>query len=227
MGWKDKLTLLHCIASDLEAIHSQNLIHRDLHSGNILQDNIHSAYIADLGLVISTKMEHKGVYGVLPYVAPEVLTGRPYTKAFDIYSFGMIMWEVLYGKPAFYDETFGSELQSRIILHDLRPPILEDTESCYVDLMKLCWAKEPEKRPSSAKILETLKEWQNDKEILAKLTKSNIKINQIFQTINKKNVYSNESYRNQFISYINLESRLNRSEDNSLIIFRSEEYLSV
>ena len=48
MNWKDKLTLLHCITSDLQMIHSQGIIHRDLHSGNILQDNLHSAYIADL-----------------------------------------------------------------------------------------------------------------------------------------------------------------------------------
>ena len=52
LEWKKKLNLLLCIASDLQIIHSQNLIHRDLHSGNILQDNLYSAYIADLGLSI-------------------------------------------------------------------------------------------------------------------------------------------------------------------------------
>ena len=76
MKWKDKLTLLHCIASDLQIIHSQELIHRDLHSGNILQDHLHSAYIADLGLSISANIalnsEGRGIYGMLPYVAPEV-----------------------------------------------------------------------------------------------------------------------------------------------------------
>ena len=76
MKWKDKLTLLHCIVSDLQIIHSQELIHRDLHSGNILQDHLHSAYIADLGLSISANIalnsEGRGIYGMLPYVAPEV-----------------------------------------------------------------------------------------------------------------------------------------------------------
>src|SRR5438477_5106991 len=80
LEWKKKLNLLLCIASDLQIIHSQNLIHRDLHSGNILQDNLYSAYIADLGLSISANIALKDeVCGILPYIAPEVLYGNPYT----------------------------------------------------------------------------------------------------------------------------------------------------
>ncbi|RIB12255.1 kinase-like domain-containing protein [Gigaspora rosea] len=75
MEWKHRLTLLHSIASDLQIIHSQGLIHRDLHSCNILQDDLKSAYITDLGLAISTNKapEEKGngIYGILPYIAPE------------------------------------------------------------------------------------------------------------------------------------------------------------
>ncbi|POG73366.1 kinase-like domain-containing protein, partial [Rhizophagus irregularis DAOM 181602=DAOM 197198] len=41
------------------------------------------------------------IYGVIPYMAPEVLRGKPYTKAADIYSFGIIMWELTSGIPAF------------------------------------------------------------------------------------------------------------------------------
>ena len=85
LKWKRKLNLLLCIASDLKIIHSQDLIHRDLHSGNVLQrHDLHCAYIADLGLSISTniksKSEHDGIYGVLPYIAPEILNRKPYTK---------------------------------------------------------------------------------------------------------------------------------------------------
>ncbi|CAG8623451.1 1960_t:CDS:2, partial [Ambispora leptoticha] len=57
--WKDKLNLLQCIASDLQIIHSHNLIHRDLHSGNILLNSLKSAYIADLGLSITANIESK------------------------------------------------------------------------------------------------------------------------------------------------------------------------
>ena len=95
MDWKDKLNLLQCIASDLQIIHSHDLIHRDLHSGNILLDSLNSAYIADLGLSITANIALKsnpdGICGILPYISPEVLSNQPYTKASDIYSFGIIM----------------------------------------------------------------------------------------------------------------------------------------
>ena len=43
------------------------------------------------------------IYGVLPYITPEVLRGEPYTKAADIYSFGIMMWEMTSGVPAFHN----------------------------------------------------------------------------------------------------------------------------
>ncbi|CAG8633933.1 10819_t:CDS:2, partial [Ambispora leptoticha] len=55
MKWEKKLNLLSCITSDIEAIHSQGYVHKDLHSGNILQDDLDNAYIVDLGLTIVQK----------------------------------------------------------------------------------------------------------------------------------------------------------------------------
>ena len=90
MAWKDKLNVLYSIVSDLESIHSQELVHRDLHSGNILQNHLHSAYITDLGLSVSPDIKQKEeINGVVPYVAPEVLMGKECTQAADIYSFGL------------------------------------------------------------------------------------------------------------------------------------------
>src|SRR6185437_5575994 len=101
MKWKDKLNVLYSIASDLESIHSQELIHRDLHSGNILQDHLHSAYITDLGLSTSSSVnQKKEINGIMPYVAPEVLLDKPFTQAADIYGFGVIMSEISTGKRA-------------------------------------------------------------------------------------------------------------------------------
>ncbi|RIB23851.1 kinase-like domain-containing protein, partial [Gigaspora rosea] len=92
LEWRDKLNILNGIVFDLESIHSQELVHRDLHSGNILQGKeLQHAYITDLGL---SKNEKEGkICGIIPYIAPEVLVGQPYTKASDIYSLGVIMTE--------------------------------------------------------------------------------------------------------------------------------------
>ncbi|RIB23706.1 kinase-like domain-containing protein [Gigaspora rosea] len=198
LKWKDKLTLLHCIASDLKIIHSQNLIHRDLHSGNILQNDLHSAYIADLGLSISANIKSKnnGVYGVLPYIAPEILRGEHYTKAADIYSFGIIMWEILHGKPVVFERK--SEFQFNLALHiciGLRPYVFEDIASHYVDLMKECWDKEPEIRPSAEKLYDILIEWQNDKDILFELSEHDKKIQNI---ANRNMQIYKPSYKSKF-----------------------------
>ena len=171
LEWKKKINLLLCITSDLQIIHSQNLIHRDLHSGNILQDNLYSAYIADLGLSISANIALGGcgVYGVLPYIAPEVLCGNPYTISSDIYSFGIIMWEIVSGRAVPFN---GNHTQFQIQVHKgLRPPITQIiSQCCYMDLMKKCWDGNPQNRPSAAEIYKNFAEWQNDEKILLELT---------------------------------------------------------
>src|SRR5581483_3493158 len=88
MSWSYKFYILSDIARGLSNIHKKRLIHQDFHSGNILHNGI-VFYITDLGLCrpADEKSEkyNKNVYGVLPYVAPEVLRGKKYTQAGDIY----------------------------------------------------------------------------------------------------------------------------------------------
>ena len=80
---------------NLKQVHEGGHVHGDFHSGNILQNQFINgsliSYIADLGL--SRRKDESDledcIYGVLPYVAPEVLYKQPYTIAADIYSFGI------------------------------------------------------------------------------------------------------------------------------------------
>ncbi|RIB30749.1 kinase-like domain-containing protein [Gigaspora rosea] len=205
MEWKQKLALLRYIAYDLKLIHSQRLIHRYLHSGNILQDEIHSAYIADLGLSLSSNIASKSeanndkVYGILPYMAPEILEGRLYTKASDIYSFGIIMWEILYGKPIFYDQNGEAQIQIQICFDNLRPPICENASKCYVDLMEKCWAKEPGNRPSAANIYKIFNDWLNNQEILLELSKSDEALEKFRYTYNQ--THPSAFNKGKFIPY--------------------------
>ncbi|RIB10271.1 kinase-like domain-containing protein [Gigaspora rosea] len=105
--WKSKLKQLVDISRNLIKVHEAEYAHGDFHSGNILQhQHINGdliSYIADLGLSRKKDESEDGVYGVLPYVAPEVLNKRAYTIAADIYSFGIIMTEMSTGRPPHYD----------------------------------------------------------------------------------------------------------------------------
>ncbi|CAI2189042.1 20469_t:CDS:2, partial [Funneliformis geosporum] len=96
----DRFKILFSLAVSLNRIHSKGFLHKDFHPGNILvssdEKGGHRTIISDLGTSVLLHNDKEGkIYGVLPYVAPEVLRKEPYIKASDIYSFGMIMYEIL------------------------------------------------------------------------------------------------------------------------------------
>ncbi|GBB98846.1 hypothetical protein RclHR1_03340007 [Rhizophagus clarus] len=158
INWSLKLGRLKDTIRGLVEIHKGNIIHRDLHSGNILIRV--GAKICDLGTSKSATEStteltdnEEEIYGIIPYVAPEVLQGKKYTRASDIYSFGMIMWEVMVGRRPFWDRKHDTELIIEIC-DGLRPPIVTNAPDGYIDLMKKCWHPDTEKRPSAIEILK-------------------------------------------------------------------------
>src|SRR5947208_16422300 len=145
-------------------IHEKNYIHHDLHSGNIFSYYINQSVIGDLGLcqqVVDKKNNPNKIIGVIPYLAPEVLSKKPYTKESDIYSFGMIMWESTTGKKPFHDRPHNHLLISDILKGE-RPQITDDTPEFYAELMKKCWNNNPENRPTAEEICECLEEYRGD-----------------------------------------------------------------
>ncbi|RGB37994.1 kinase-like domain-containing protein, partial [Rhizophagus diaphanus] len=158
--WNKKLCMLYEIISGLKKIHNQNLIHHDFHDGNILNHNESKIFISDLGLCqpVKSLLEEHNIYGVVPFMAPEVLRGKPYTSASDMYSFSMIMWEFTSGIPPFNNRAHDIQL-SLSICEGERPEIIENTPQCYVDLMKKCWDEDPLKRPSSKEVTKIILNW--------------------------------------------------------------------
>src|SRR5688572_19053033 len=81
MKWDEKLDTLLKIASGLNDFHEKGLIHQNFHSGNISKGSNNHTYITGFGLSHPANTgPSQGVYGVLPYVAPEVLRGKEYTQ---------------------------------------------------------------------------------------------------------------------------------------------------
>ncbi|CAI2164625.1 16191_t:CDS:2 [Funneliformis geosporum] len=139
----------------------QNIIHRDLHSGNILYHQIDQTFrISDLGFCGPVDKPLDSIYGNLPYVAPEVIAGNGTTFASDIYSFGMLMWEVSSGQPPFINYAHDFDLAMRII-NGMRPKIVPGTPLEYQELMKQCWDADPKKRPNADILIKKLIHLQN------------------------------------------------------------------
>ncbi|GET50768.1 kinase-like domain-containing protein [Rhizophagus irregularis DAOM 181602=DAOM 197198] len=137
-GWDQKLCMLYEIISGLQDIHNQNLIHHDFHDGNILNHDESKIFISDLGLCqpVKSLLEEHNIYGVVPFMAPEVLRGKPYIPASDIYSFSMIMWEFTSGIPPFNNRA-----------HDIQLSL------------SICGDEDPLKRPSSKEASKIINEW--------------------------------------------------------------------
>ncbi|CAB4441659.1 unnamed protein product [Rhizophagus irregularis] len=155
-NWLIKLKVLSSIISGLKEIHQKQMVHRDFHIGNILFKEIHlftSNYISDMGLCGEIgNIDETNIYGVMPYVAPEILRGKPYTQAADIYSFGMIMYFVATGKQPF-SHCAHDHLLVIDICKGIRPEINElEAPKCYIDLMKKCWDSNPVNRPNASEI---------------------------------------------------------------------------
>ncbi|GET02152.1 kinase-like domain-containing protein [Rhizophagus clarus] len=163
-NWYDKIKHSLEISRGLDCIHEKEYIHRDLHSGNILMFILNMC-IADMGLCKPADYrESRGtknnIYGVLPYIAPELLRGQIYTKSADIYSFGIIMYEIISGSPPYHDISHDSNLAIKIC-QGLRPRFNIKVPQLIVQLIKRCLDANPSNRPTAEETCGVLKKWLN------------------------------------------------------------------
>jgi len=144
------------------------ILHRDLKSLNVLLRKDWSAFITDFGsarIQIATQIIGTKGVGSVPWMAPEMnVPDAITTTAIDIFSFGMIMYELLMREIPFGIEKWTSSQISVSISHGLRPKIGEEKEyesmkNCpkgYQELMKECWDQDPLKRPRLKIVLSRL-----------------------------------------------------------------------
>src|ERR1700753_1708297 len=91
----------------------------------------------------------------MPYMAPEILRGKEYTKESDVYSFGIIMNEIVSIVPPFNNESHDEHLILDIC-RGKRPKIREETPEFLKELIQKCWDANPENRPTSEEVRKTL-----------------------------------------------------------------------
>jgi serine/threonine protein kinase len=146
LTWKERINFTFDIINSLSDVHKENAIHRDLHSGNILFYRMGQQFeISDLGFCGPADKPLNCIYGNLPYIAPEVITGKETSFASDIYSVGILMWEISSGQPPFINQ-HNYDIALKII-NGMRPKVIPGTPLEYKELMEQCWDADPTKRP--------------------------------------------------------------------------------
>lgn len=100
---KDAIRLFEQIAAALHTAHKQGVVHRDLKPDNILLDKELNAYLTDFGIakLVGETLTSHSFAGTVAYVAPEQITNQMPTPQVDIYSFGVMLYEVLTGQHPF------------------------------------------------------------------------------------------------------------------------------
>ncbi|KAG4959073.1 hypothetical protein JHK87_035706 [Glycine soja] len=161
---RKRLIIAMDAAFGMEYLHGKNIVHFDLKCENLLV-NMRDPQrpickIGDLGLskVKQHTLVSGGVRGTLPWMAPELLSGKSnmVSEKIDVYSFGIVMWELLTGNEPYADMHCASIIGG-IVNNSLRPQIPTWCDPEWKSLMESCWASDPVERPSFSEISKKLR----------------------------------------------------------------------
>ncbi|HEX2619878.1 MAG TPA: serine/threonine-protein kinase, partial [Phototrophicaceae bacterium] len=122
--------IIEQISAALSFAHRSGIVHRDMKPDNVLIDEEGNAYLTDFGIAqVTGKVETSQVVsGTLDYISPEQLRGSPPAPGMDIYSFGVMIYELLTGEPPFLTGTPSQKMNSHLydplpMIRDLRPDL--------------------------------------------------------------------------------------------------------
>ncbi|KAF2073936.1 hypothetical protein CYY_004760 [Polysphondylium violaceum] len=144
------------IARGMQHLHTRNIIHRDLKSSNLLLDKHFNIKIADLGIARETSFtQTMTTIGTVAWTAPEILRHESYNQKADVYSFGIVIWELLTGQEP-YEGIPPMNAGILVASKELRPELPENCDANWKKLVVWCWTEDPNKRPSFEEITNYL-----------------------------------------------------------------------
>ena len=160
--------IAHDLASALAHLHKHFIVHRDIKPSNIGFDSRGTVKLFDFGfcrsLPVKSNHSPNQLYkltarmGTWRYMAPEVARGSKYNCGADVYSFALVLWEMLVGTKPFANLANGSdELKRMLQKTDERPP-LEGVEDCWVEILEGAWSPDVCNRTIMADILKVLEQ---------------------------------------------------------------------
>ncbi|KAL3345884.1 hypothetical protein AABB24_024696 [Solanum stoloniferum] len=147
------------VSKGMSYLHQNNIIHRDLKTANLLMDEHGVVKVGDFG--VARVQTQTGVMtaetGTYRWMAPEVIEHKPYDHKADVFSFGIVLWELLTGEIPY---AYLTPLQAAIgvVQQGLRPTIPKSTHPKLAELLEKCWQQDPTQRPDFSEILDILKQ---------------------------------------------------------------------
>ncbi|KAJ3692837.1 hypothetical protein LUZ60_011932 [Juncus effusus] len=145
------------VSKGMNYLHQNNIIHRDLKTANLLMDENEVVKVADFG--VARVKAQSGVMtaetGTYRWMAPEVIEHKPYDHKADVFSFGVMLWELLTGKIP-YEYLTPLQAAVGVVQKGLRPTIPKNSNAKLAALIERCWQQDPTNRPDFSEILENL-----------------------------------------------------------------------
>jgi Protein tyrosine and serine/threonine kinase len=140
-------------------LHESKLLHRDLKSSNLMLDNDFNCKVGDFGLTRISKgavaAQMTGQCGTFQYMAVEVLASKPYSEKADVFSFGILLWELVARKLPYFGMQ-PMQVGLAVVQRGLRPTIPPTCPAPLAKLMQACWDNSPNRRPSFEQIERSL-----------------------------------------------------------------------
>jgi sterile alpha motif and leucine zipper-containing kinase AZK len=165
LEWTQRLSIALQAAKGVNYLHQlpEPILHRDIKSMNFLLERTYEGYgvkVCDFG-VSRTRDEttrlttfNRTLAITLSWTAPEILDLRPYTEKSDIYSLGMVYWELATCEMPYKDKRDG--VIRAFVLAGNRLDIPEDTPLAFRKVIEQCWEHDPSERPNGIKLIEMI-----------------------------------------------------------------------
>ena len=150
----DLTAIAYGIARGLASVHRKGLIHRDLKSENILLDENLLPVVGDFGSARKNAVSKAltASVGTVTYSAPELIQGNEYDASVDVYSFGVILWEMVTGQVP-WNGLQTPQVIYKVVMQNAQLPVPSDVPEPLGDLIQACLSADPSQRPTFERIV--------------------------------------------------------------------------